>query len=57
MQQDLAQCKAKLLQLQIKDMAKVLPQSRTSTHKNDVLQLNDIIERYDFDEERERVPS
>lgn len=51
----MAQCKAKLAQLSIKDMTKVLPLCKLSTSKNEVFFLNDLIEKYDFDEERERV--
>lgn len=51
----MASCKAKLASLSIKDMTKLLPLSKTSINKNDVFILNDIIERSDFDEEKERV--
>lgn len=36
-------------------MTKLLPMCKTSTNKNDVFILNDLIEKSDFDEERERV--
>jgi hypothetical protein len=36
-------------------MSKLLPMCKTSTSKNEVLVLNDMIEKFDFDEEKERV--
>lgn len=52
---ELASCKAKLISLSIKDMSKLLPMCKTSTSKNEVFILNDMIEKFDFDEEKERV--
>ncbi|CAD8179496.1 unnamed protein product [Paramecium octaurelia] len=51
---ELASCKAKLISLSIKDMSKLLPMCKTSTSKNEVFILNDMIEKFDFDEEKER---
>ncbi|CAK57204.1 unnamed protein product (macronuclear) [Paramecium tetraurelia] len=51
---ELASCKAKLISLSIKDMSKLLPMCKTSTSKNEIFILNDMIEKSDFDEEKER---